>query len=82
MTLKAKVYVYHAPLPEGIHGMTSKSISEAFIVAINSEDTPERQEQAFIHEMMHIWRDDWSKTEVSEAEAGSMRLELPPIRKA
>lgn len=53
-----KLQLITAPLPPGIHGASATGDGQRFTVLINEDDDPERQEQAFLHEMPHIWRRD------------------------
>lgn len=46
-------------LPEGIHGcITTDSRPDAYIIALNSQDSPEGQQAALLHELLHLFRQD------------------------
>lgn len=52
-----KIDVFKKILPENVHGAAGTDGVNYYIL-INKNDTAERQEEAFIHEMLHIWRGD------------------------
>ena len=47
-------------LPEGVNGACMPDKKGGFIVVI-SETAPD-QEETFLHECRHIWRDDWKNS--------------------
>ena len=51
-------------LPESIHGCVglnnNEHDSESYIVLINANRSPKDQEEAFLHECLHIWRNHLS----------------------
>ena len=57
------LHIEAADLPEGVHGFSGMDAEKpgTFYIAINAAHPPERQEEAFIHEMLHIWRRDHEK---------------------
>ena len=57
-----KLRIITAPLPSEIHGASGTGDGQRFTVLINEADDPERQAQAFLHEMLHIWNRDHGKT--------------------
>ena len=65
-----KLRIITAPLPSEIHGASGTGDGQQFTVLINEADDPERQAQAFLHEMLHIWHGDHSRpgAEVNETE--------------
>lgn len=54
---KIKLRIVEQPLPQGIHGASVKD-GDTIIVFINEDDTPDEQQGAFIHEMLHVWHGD------------------------
>ena len=60
--------VYKMKLPDNVHGCISKNENNNYIILINETDSRTRQEQAFIHECLHIWNDDFNKESVQEIE--------------
>lgn len=58
---KLTVYYDLQDLPQGVHGAVSKDETETYYILLNKKDVPARQEQAFLHEMAHIWRHDLDK---------------------
>ena len=62
-----KIIIEKQPLPASAHGIAGTD-GEAYYVLINSNDTPERQREAFIHEMQHIWDGDLDRTGESASE--------------
>lgn len=62
-----KIIFEKQPLPITSHGIAGTD-GEAYYVLINSNDTPERQREAFIHEMLHIWDGDLDRTGESVSE--------------
>lgn len=60
--------VYKTKLPDNVHGCISKNKNNSYTILINETDSRTRQEQAFIHECLHIWNDDFNKESVQEIE--------------
>ena len=57
--------IVSAALPTGAHGMCIQSAgTDALTVVINDTDTDDQQAFSFLHEMLHIWHDDFSRTGV------------------
>lgn len=48
------------PLPDTIHGVLTMRPDGSYIIIVNSNDTPARQAQAYLHECLHLWRNDLS----------------------
>lgn len=57
-----KIIIETQPLPKSAHGIAGTD-GEAYYVVINSNDTPARQREAFLHEMAHIWDGDLDRTD-------------------
>ena len=51
------------PLPRSIHGLSAKD-GDAIIVLINEDDDPDTQQEAFIHEMLHVWHGDHDRENI------------------
>lgn len=52
-------------LPEAIHGVSYPK-GDGYMVILNGSDTAERQEEAFLHELRHIWRGDHEKAATAD----------------
>lgn len=67
---KIMLRIIKAPLPRSIHGTSAKD-GDAIIVLVNEDDDPDRQQEAFIHECLHIWHGDHDRTgaDVQQLEA-------------
>lgn len=61
------------PLPPGAHGMSAKDKGgdDNYIVLLNEDDDPDAQQEAFIHELLHIWHKDHDRqgADVQQLEA-------------
>lgn len=55
-------------LPDGVHGVVSEDADGFCSVYINAKDSRERQYRALDHERRHIENNDFSKSDVVEAE--------------
>ena len=57
------LHIEAADLPEGVHGFSGMDAEKpgTFYIAINAANTAKKQEETFIHEMLHIWRGDHDK---------------------
>lgn len=54
-----KLRITKVDFPEGIHGASMPgSKGDSYIIAVNANDPQERQEEAFLHEMRHIFNRD------------------------
>ena len=56
-TFTVKMYYEH--LPEDIHAFVSEESKGHYMIVIRAEDSPQEQEKAFLHEMRHIYRNDF-----------------------
>lgn len=64
------IYVYVVDLPHGIHEMVTPC-NDGYTVYLNARDTKERQEEAYIHVLCHISRDDFLRLDVDEIESNA-----------
>lgn len=53
------------PLPDDIHGATMEIKENSYLILLNSNSPTPRKTAAFLHEMLHIYRDDYKSTESS-----------------
>jgi Zn-dependent peptidase ImmA (M78 family) len=60
--------LYKAELPQTIHGACAIDGAGQISVMINSRDSQERQEEAFLHEMLHLFRGDHKQVEMHSSE--------------
>ena len=58
---KITIYFDLQDLPADVHGAVTKDDAGAYYILLNGTDDHTRQEQAFLHEMAHIWRHDLDK---------------------
>ena len=58
---KLSIRLIKTALPDSINGFISGSDADGYIIAINSGLSAEDQECAFIHECLHLWRQDTVK---------------------
>ena len=54
------VRIIKADLPETVNGMCMKNKDDGFVVFLNDKATEIRQASGFLHEMLHIWHDDYN----------------------
>lgn len=69
MEREIKVSVKEAHLPASIKGLCSQCSEDEYIILLRDELTDQEKEKAFIHEMLHIYRDDFSGHSVGEIES-------------
>lgn len=53
--------VYAEQLPDGAHGMIIDAGSGKYLMVINESDPEAEQRTAFLHEMLHIYNDDFER---------------------
>lgn len=70
---KINVQVYRAKMPESIHGTVTEDQAGKHMILINSEDSPDGQACAFLHEMLHLWNDDFNRVAVEGVQAVEAR---------
>ena len=58
--IKKELSITTATLPESIHGLTVKT-NDIYNIYVNNKLDPDSQAAAFLHEMLHIWNDDFNK---------------------
>lgn len=68
-----KIQLFHEHFPvDSAFGMVCQDNSGAYMIVINADIPKEEQEKAFLHEMTHIYRDDFTRAQslgVQEVEA-------------
>ena len=65
-----KIQLYHKHFPvDGCAGMVCTDDSGVFMVIINANLPEEEQEKAFLHEMLHIYRDDFTRVKTENVQA-------------
>ena len=59
---KITIYLYETELPEDIEGVTSpnKGQENSYTIMIDSKQTETGRAAAFLHEMLHVYRDDFN----------------------
>ena len=55
------VQVFRGRLPEGAHGFVIDGNQGPFLIMLNSADPEDEQRRAFLHEMLHIYNDDFER---------------------
>ena len=66
-TRKFTLQIVTAALPEGVRAMISGSDADGYIIMIDSNLSPADQEAAFLHECLHLYRQD--TTSAADADA-------------
>lgn len=66
MTSPADVFVHLLPLP--VHGACTQNADGSYSVFLNANDSRERQEKAYRHELDHILNDDLHGENADEIE--------------
>lgn len=57
-------------MPDGIHGFVSEIESNNYVIFINQNMSKDKQTKTFLHECLHIWRNDfYSGKSVQQIEA-------------
>ena len=54
-----KVSVVEMDLPEDVNGEIAKTAAQEYIIAIRKGITEDEKAAAFLHEMLHIYHDDF-----------------------
>lgn len=77
---KITIYMDAQDLPADVHGAITKDDTGTYYVLLNTNDSSDRRQQAFLHEMLHIYRGDLNKdgADVSELE-GAAHAETPAL---
>lgn len=55
------VQVFRGQLPDGAHGFVIDGNQGPFLIMLNSADPEDEQRCAFLHEMLHIYNDDFNR---------------------
>ena len=58
-----KIDLATAPLPEKVDAVSVETDSGNYIVCLNSEKPSDNQTAGFLHEMLHIFHDDFNSPE-------------------
>ena len=65
-----KIHLFHEHFPvDGGASMVCTDDSGVFMVIINADLPEEEQEKAFLHEMLHIYRDDFTRVKTENVQA-------------
>lgn len=56
----ADYYIYLAPLPVGVHALVSDNGDSTYSLYLNEREDYEHWLDAYIHELLHIVRDDFN----------------------
>ena len=71
-----------AKLPAKANGATAETVKhKEYLILLNSDKSPEEQKKALIHEVLHIWHDDFRRTDLNQIE-GERSREAEEIVKA
>lgn len=62
------LFTYYVPLPDGINEMVAPCY-DGYTVYIDSRLSEEKQYKAFEHALMHIYNEDFKKSDVQSIEA-------------
>ena len=54
-------------MPSSVKGASCKTPDNGYMVVINSGLSAEEQEEAFLHEMLHVWNGDHDREENLQA---------------
>lgn len=60
------IHLYTEPLPETVRGVVTEN-QGYYIICINNLLSEEEQQQAFIHEMLHIYNNDFNSGDSVQA---------------
>lgn len=55
------VQVFQGQMPKGGHGIVVAGDPGQFLIMLNSADPEDEQRTAFLHEMLHIYNDDFER---------------------
>lgn len=63
--MRMVLHVGHEPLPEGVRGCCSpdSEMPGQYYILISSLISQREQEDAFLHELRHIWRGDFCRSD-------------------
>lgn len=57
--------IYYEPLPQTIHGVCAKESDNQYIIIINADMSDEQQAESLQHEILHIKRKDFDRTDIT-----------------
>lgn len=63
------VHVFRGQMPKGGHGLVVAGDPGQFFIMLNSADPEDEQRRAYLHEMLHIFNDDFDRVAVEGASA-------------
>ena len=67
---KLTLRIKSVPAPDNVHGAGTRK-GDAYLLLINENDTEQRQLLALLHEILHIWHNDYDHgpgTDLTELE--------------
>lgn len=62
-------YVYLVDLPNNIHGFSVPGCNDDYMIYINCRLSREQQTATYLHEMKHIIKNDFDRSDVQTIEA-------------
>lgn len=65
--LRIKLLHEHFPVGDVV-GMVTQDNQGNYMIVINADLSPEKQEESFLHEMRHIYRNDFQRVRAGEVE--------------
>jgi len=70
MITPINITIHTAELPAKANGATMETLEQRdFLILLNSTKSPEEQKRALIHEVLHIWHDDFRRTDLDQIES-------------
>lgn len=63
-------------LPCHIKGLTTKNEDDSYTIFLNSRLSCEQQKKSYLHELQHIYNDDFSKENVSIIELNARKKKV------
>ena len=76
MKRKINLTIAKERLPESIKAFSSKRGDQDYLIVIGDDLTDDEATKAFIHECLHIWRDDYGKFERATNIEADVRKEI------
>ena len=61
-----EIVINKASLPDSINGCTVFDDDHAYKIYINDTLSPDEQAAAFLHEMLHVWNNDFNSNEAAD----------------
>ena len=66
MNRQITITIENTPLPASINAVLHEAADNDFIICLNSEKTDDERAAGFIHECLHIYRDDFKRPEPAD----------------